>query len=161
MIFVNFVNIAFIQKDMPKGLEYLGSNFVKVTENLQNESLKLIESKTTIPEEQTKVQGIWEFLKNIYGIFSALFIIYVWLWILAKILLAFPISDSSKQFTAWIIAIIIFLLLQMVITKSFATPLQAFGDFGRAMVSLFKPATEKAIKSINDYTNISNTTNFS
>ena len=43
MIFVNFVNIAFIQKDMPKGLEYLGSNFVKVTENLQNESLKLID----------------------------------------------------------------------------------------------------------------------
>jgi hypothetical protein len=161
MIFINFAIIAFAQHDMPGGLKYLSYNFIKTTEKLQNESLKIIEKGTTIPEGTTKLQNIWSFSKNIWELFSTLFIIYAWLWILANILLLFPIADSSKKFTAWVIAIIIFLLLQMVITKSFAIPLAAFKDFGRALYSMFAPATQKALEltknvtqEVNNYTNM-------
>ena len=160
-IFINFGVIAFGQHNMAGGLKYLGDNFLSTTQKLQDESIKIINRGTAIPEGNTKLQNFWIFFKNIWEWFSALFIIYVWLWILSSIFLFFPIADKSKTFTAWCMALIVFMLLQMVIAKSFAQPLEAFRDFGRAIYSLFLPITDKAVnvtKQINNYTNITNMT---
>lgn len=164
MIFVNFFIIAVGQKDVPGGLKYLGDNFLSTTQKLQDESLKLINRGTAISAAESQLKSIWLFITNIWALISAVFIIYVWLWMLSSILLFFPIADKSKTFTAWVFAIIIFLLLQMTIAKSFSAPLQAFKIFGYAIYSLFAPVTDRMInygqnitnltKDINNYTNL-------
>lgn len=155
IIFVNFLVMGVGHKDWAGGVKYLGVTFLQSTVSLQDESNKLIDRGTIIPVDATKLQVIWIFIKNIWNIFSAIFIIYMWLFILAKILLFFPIADTSKKFTAWVFAIIIFLMLQMVVVakftdKSFWTPILAFKDFGLAMYSLFAPVADR----INNYANV-------
>lgn len=164
IIFINFLVIAVGQHDTKGAVNYLGKTFLQSTSNLQDESLKLIDRGTEIPVDATKWQVVWFFAKSIWGLFEAIFVIYMWLAILAWLLLKFPIADNSKDFTAWIIAIIIFLLVQMVITakfsdKDFWTPIVAFKDFGRAMVSLFQPVTERALDLVNNNTTNINETN--
>jgi hypothetical protein len=164
IIFINFLVIAVGQHDGKSAVKYLGTTFLQSTSNLQDESLKLIERGTTIPVDATKLQTIWFFIKSIWGMFSAFFIIYIWLAILAWIFLKFPLSDNSKGFAAWIIAILIFLMAQMVITAKFSdrdfwTPILAFRDFGLAIYSLFAPIAERAINYSKNYTNYTNNSN--
>lgn len=161
LIFLNCAIIIIQQGSVQAGFEYLGYNFLYTTEKLQDESMKIIDRGVFFPNESEKfISNLWEFMKNFGNLFASLVIIYGWLWIIAQFLLVFPIADNSKIFTAWIIAIILFLLIQMIIIlafteKSFWTPILAFRDLGKAIYISIQPLTQSLNKYDSEVNNIS------
>jgi hypothetical protein len=148
LIFINFIVIVVQEHSVEKGVKYLGYNFLLTTEKLQDESQKIIDRGVIFPNEGSFVHNLWEFLKNFWGLFSAFVIIYGWMWVLAQLFLWFPLADSSKQFSAWIIAIIVFFLLQMLAIaimtdKSIMTPFTAFKDFFKAILVAIQPLSQQ------------------
>lgn len=163
LVFINFLSIMIETHEVEQGLKYLGTTFFLTTQNIQDESQKIIDRGVIFPSENERfLSNFWEFMKNFGNLFVSLVIVYGWIWLLARFLLFFPLGDSSKIFAAWVLAILLFFLIQMVVITSFTdksmmTPFLAFKDLGKAIYISIKPLIMKANQYDSGMENISET----
>ena len=90
IMLINAVIISVEAKNVEPGIKYIGGKLMYTTQSLGEESNKIIEQKGIYPTGNGFLENLWNFLKNFYGIFTAFFIIYIWIKVLSLIYLNAP-----------------------------------------------------------------------
>jgi hypothetical protein len=143
---VSAIMISVQANDITPGLQYLGNKTLTVTENLNEQSLKVIEQGGLYEKTDSFFKNIFNFFKSIWGFITALFIIWLWLRVLAWIFKKLIIMDDGKSTSSFLLAVIFFILIQILFIaiftdKSMMTPINAFVNLVKAMPYIFKPIT--------------------
>ena len=128
---------SFQQGSFQPIIDEIGGRFFGVFNNLNTESLKIIEQGGAINGFFGTIKNYWSFLINIY-------VLYFEIWVLAKLWSISPFSDSSKAFTNYGIAIILFFTSQEFYILIYNVgepnlPLEAIKNTIKAGNYLFKP----------------------
>lgn len=148
-LIANAISIS-IQEGSPiPAIKDIGSRFLYATQNLQETALEITENGGT--------EGIGDSLWTGIIIFSQIYIIWLWIKVLAKIIGASPFSNASQVFINYAFGVLLFFISQSIVllifsepligqTKSdlFLTPIRAFGDIFKALPYLFKPIKKVA-----------------
>lgn len=163
IMLINAVIISVEAKSVEPGIIYIGGKFMYTTQNLGEESEKIISQGGVYPTEDGFFKNLRNFLKNFYGIFAALFIMYIWIKVLSLIFLHGVLFDTSKQPVAFFLAIIAFFGLQMLFISAFAggsltEPFRAFGSFFKSLPYMIKPLAKIGDKFVDSGMNVSNLT---
>ena len=163
IMLINAVIISVEAKNVEPGIKYIGGKLMYTTQSLGEESNKIIEQKGIYPTGNGFLENLWNFLKNFYGIFTAFFIIYIWIKVLSLIYLNAILFDTSKQPIAFLLAVITFFGLQMLFISAFAggslmEPFRAFGSFFKSVPYIFKPMSKLSDKFSGSGFNMSNLT---
>ena len=163
IMLINAVIISVEAQSIEPGISYVGEKFLYTTLNLGEESEKIIEQGGAYPTADGFFENLWNFLKNFYGIFTAFFIIYIWIKVLSLIYLNAILFDTSKQPIAFLLAVITFFGLQMLFISAFAggslmEPFRAFGSFFKSVPYIFKPMSKLSDKFSGSGFNMSNLT---
>lgn len=154
LIFILIINagIIMVQEGPEEGIKYIGNRLLSPTLGLQEDSQEIIsEESWWISDTDKWYVNLWHTLKNTVSLLGYLITIYLWLNVLAWISKKIIVQDDSKTTASWLIAIIMFLLIQMVLLatlndKSIVTPLLAFRDFGLALLYIIPPLSRIADK---------------
>ena len=112
-LFALFIGIVFLgatihsfqQGSFTPLVDEIGGRFFNVLNNLNIESLKIIEQGGAIDGFFGTIKNYWNFLLNIY-------VLYFEIWVLAKLVAFSPFSDGSRFFVNYTLAIIIFFIFQ-------------------------------------------------
>ena len=163
ILIINAVLISVEAKSVEPGIAYIGEKFLYTTQNLGEESEKIIEQGGAYPTADGFFENLWNFLKNFYGIFTALFIMYVWIKILALIFLHGVLFDTSKQPIAFLLAVIAFFGLQMLFIAGFGNgslmdPFRAIGSFFKSLPYMIKPLAKIGDTFVKPGMNVTNLT---
>lgn len=106
----------------------IAGEFILATDNLNAHSLAIIEEGGIWNVELGFFARLWDFIKNIWNYIESIVIIYFWIKILMLLFLYGVIMDTSKAPTAWIFAIIVFLMVQPLAMVSFGERFGGSGD---------------------------------
>jgi len=163
IMLINAVIISVEAQSIEPGISYVGEKFLYTTQNLGEESEKIIEQGGAYPTADGFFENLWNFLKNFYGIFTALFIMYVWIKILALIFLHGVLFDTSKQPVAIFLAILAFFGLQMLFIAGFGsgslmTPFKSFISFFKSIPYVIKPLAKISDTFVKSGVNVTNFT---
>jgi len=142
------------------GVVYLGEKFLKPTLTLQQESIKIIEQGGAFPIGDNFLKNLWSFMVLYWSLFGALYIIYRWVWLFAKLFSMSPLSNESEKFRNWTMALITFFGLQIIYLLGTAPidisrwdysmiTFRAWGSFVNAFPLLIKQATSFIDPAIN------------
>ena len=142
-IVINATVISVQQRDINVGISDLGRRFLNPTLEVQEISLSVIENGGIYKEDVNSFKSIGLFLWDVWEILTQLYIILMWLSVIARFITIFPL-DESKSVLSIFIAIPIFLVVQMIYIAStkqgdFFQPWIAFKDFLRALPYYVQP----------------------
>ena len=166
--------ISVEQDDMSIGVSYLGKKFLNPMNNLNNQSLQIIENEGAYPKSGNFFKDFWSFLVTYWVILGAVYILYRWIWLFSKIWGFSPWSNESQRFINWSIGIMLVVVLtfgylaliadgqlNMSVRDAWRIPFDAIKNFLRAFPYLIKGFNRTLDPStINDnVTNISDVIN--
>jgi len=182
-IIITLVSIIYTglhEKSFEPVIRELGNKFLYATQQLSSSSLQIIEQGGILPTSGGFWGSTWSFLVTMATFFSSFYIIYLWIFVLSKVISMSPFSENGKTFINYTLAIIIFLLLQSIILftaaginkeldcfsgcekstiKYLSTPYLSFYNFYKAVPYFLKPAMDIGDKVLNkNPANIANTT---
>lgn len=151
IMLLNAVVISYKANDITPGIAYLGQKWLLATEEINQNSVNILERGEILGENNGFFKTFWFFLKNFWGIIEAVFIALIWLQVLTWILWHFPIMDESKRFSAFIIALFVFFGLQVLFIRVFTEeslmfPFLAIFNLFRAFFSIIFPSLAKISK---------------
>ena len=148
IMIMNAIVISVEGNSIEPGVKYLGEKFLTVTENLQIHSQQVIDQGGLWLPDDTIGHNLLLVIKYAWDILTDLLIIYTWLKILAWIAKKLILFNDSQSTIAWLIAIIFFMLLQVIFVlafvpnKSMMTPINAFVTFIKSLPYIIKPITK-------------------
>jgi len=118
---------SFQQKSFAPFFTEVSQEFILATENLNEQSLSVID-KGGIWDIDLKLHPrVWDFVKNMWYYFKSMIIIYFWLKILMYFFIGF-MMDTSKSPAGWGLAIFTFIGIQMVASVTIGVKLGGSGD---------------------------------
>jgi hypothetical protein len=166
MILLNAIVIAIQEKDVGAGVEYLGNKFLYPTLTLGQESQSVIENGGIIFKQNSSA---WDNLKvtvlTYSALFSSLFAIYVWFYILGWVVSHSMFSNTSNWAINHMLGLMFFFGTQMILLamngKSVSIPFLCFYDFLRAIPYLISPFSEVGEKFIDEAGESVKTVNYS
>ena len=136
------------------GLNNLGNRLLSPLESLNEQALEIIEDGGIIFIPQHKLSSE---LFNIWKLLSNFWVVYFWLAVLSTIIMKVIIWDDSKGGTAWLIAIFVYLVIQMLYLStnglSIWFPIEAVKNIWTAIPYIIDP-----IANIGENVYISNNT---
>lgn len=140
ILFINAIIIAIHDGPVAGGI-YLGERFIKITDKLNQDSLKIIEQGSVYPEGAGFFKRIGSYFSVYWTFLETLMVIYMWLKVLAWIEMKILLQNDSMSTSSWTHAIIYFLLIQAGIYsfKESHIFLDGFTNFARAFPIMFKP----------------------
>ena len=143
-IVVMAVVVSVQNKDISYGIKYLGNKTITVTDNLNTESLKIIEQQGIYVKGNSFASNSWNFLKSIWNFLVAFFMIYLWIKVLSWIFLHIIIQDNDKTTASFILAVFLFLGIQILFITIFTdsspmTPINSFINFVKSLQYIFSP----------------------
>lgn len=163
-VLLNAIVLSMEAKDASVGIEYLGSKFLHPIVQLNDISLSIIENQGISALVDSKGPKGWfdKFLVYL-DLLSSIFIIYFWLFLLSRLWAFSPFSNISQTFINWGVAIIIFIVIQMLLLSmkdgNIMLPIDAFINLFKAIPYIIKPITavsDKYLKNVS-VDNINNT----
>jgi len=153
-------------RNIKTGINYLSPKFLGPTQVLQEKSQQAIDNGGVYQRTEPIFRGMWCFIVDNWYVFSSIYIIYLWIWILSCTWARSPFSNTSNFFINFSMGIIFFLLIQVIFLMATASveerwsqsivPLKSFYTFARALPYFIQPIAE-----ISDNVIIENITNFS
>lgn len=171
IMLVNTVIISIQAHDASVGVKYIGNKFIKATDNLNNDSLKIIENKGIYNNSKGKLRGLWGLIVGLYNISESLFTIYIWIKLLSLFAMHLIIFDSSKPTSSMMVGLILFIGTQMIFIKTFTdgdlmTPIYSFMNFIKSIPYMITPISTTLDKfskidlfTLKNSTNIASITN--
>jgi len=158
IIFTQSIILSAQQKSINPLIEDIGGRFFLVTNDLNNKSLEIIESRgIKIDRDLGFFKSFYKYISTYWSFIESLFLIYFWLTILELIILYLFIFDTSKTPTAWLFAIMFFFLGQMIFIvmylgkDAYLIPFTAFINMFVAFAYLFTPLGEKVSSYVKKY----------
>lgn len=150
-ILVTAVVMSVNAKDVNVGVRYLGNKTLLVTQNLNEQSLSVIENQGLYEKGDSFFQNTKNFLNSIWGFVIAVLLIFVWIRVLAWIFLHLVLMDDSKKSPSYSLAILFFFGTQMLFIALFTedsimTPINAFINFAKSLPFIFSPISEMVVK---------------
>jgi hypothetical protein len=147
IMLMNAIILSIEGNSIEPGVKYLGLKFTTVTNNLQIHSQQIIDQGGLWVSNDSIGSNLWQLIKYLWNISNDLLIIYTWLLVLAWIAKKAIVFDDSKTTSAWLIAIILFMLLQFIFILAFTNenmmvPINAFITFGKSLPYIIKPVTK-------------------
>ena len=140
--------ISIEQKDPYAGVIYLGNKIVYPTITLGEASERIISEGLILD------QGIWQTILNYSDLFSSLISVFFWLLILKIATLKLLVWDDSKGSAGWLIAIVLFGLLQPLalsfVGKSPTIVWESFRSFGKLLYHVYLSTSSTADNYIKD-----------
>lgn len=152
-VLVTAIVISIEAKDITPGIQYLGNKTLLVTENLNEQSLSVIENGGLYEKSDSFFTNMINFFKSIWKFIIAIIVIYVWLKVLTWIFLKAILMDDGKTTSAFLLAVLFFVMIQVLFIaiftdKSMMTPIHAFINLVKSMPYIFKPISTMADKLI-------------
>ncbi len=143
-ILINSLVIGIEARSLTPVISDLGTRFLTPTLRIQEQSLAIIENQGIYQKTPKFWGGVWAFISTIWGTITQFYIILMWISVLSKIILVFPLMDKSKSAPAMLFAIPLFLFFQMALIArtgkgDFFQPLYAFRDLFKALPYYLKP----------------------
>ena len=144
IMIMNAVIISVQNRDLGEGVQYLGKEFLLSTERLGELSQNVIDEEGIWSNSNGFFKNIWHVICYFWNVFKYLIIIYFWLKVLSWFILKIGIWDDSKTSVAFELAILIFILTQMLFVgfytdKPIMTPILCFWQFIKSVPFVFKP----------------------
>jgi len=165
-ILINSITIGIQQGSIEPVIKDIGSRFLTPTLKIQQFSLEIISRGGIYKPTPHFWGGVWNFIMDIWSLLTQFYIILLWLKILALLVGISPLSDKSRAFVNWTLAILIFIVFQMLyiatINKgSILVPLLAFKDFARAFPYIIGPLSNigEVVVGNSNQANMTNVTN--
>jgi len=138
---INAVVISIDNQDYTEGFKYLGEKISKPLFELQDESIKIIENGGIYKDTGEK-GTLFTYIGVFWKIFSSLYVVYLWLFIISKIVLAVVGSNVPFLSRTIFITIPLYILLQiiwlLIIDESPMQIIYAFRDLGKAFPYIIK-----------------------
>jgi len=100
----------------------LGGRFLFITDNIKELSNKIIENEGIYIRKSNIFKSIGSYLWALWDLFTNLYILYLWIKIFTKLYGWSPISNDSAKFANLCLAIVTFLILQMLFILIFIEP---------------------------------------
>jgi len=147
-IIVNALYIGIEQKSLIPVVKDLGSRFLLSSLEVQSWSLKVIENKGIYASTPNFWTGIWNFILSMLEIYSNLFMMFVWIYLLTMLYSILPGKLGQSGLLINIIcAILTFLILQIAFLlifvegnkfELFMLPVMVFRDLWHAFPYIVK-----------------------
>lgn len=142
IILINTVIISMNAKDINPGVKYLGEKFLYTTNNLRAVSNEVIDNEGVYDNSKGSVHGVIMSLSLVYKLFEAIFLIWLWIWLLKTIYIYLIIGDTSMWKLGMTLSIITFVVVQMMVLilnkENMMLVLYSFRDFFKACGVILK-----------------------
>ncbi len=103
--------ISVEQNDMSVGMSYIGKRFLNPLNDLNEQSLKVIENEGAYPRTGNFFKDFGSFVVTYWVLLGAIYILYRWTWFFAKVWGFSHWSNDSQKFINWSLGIIIVIVL--------------------------------------------------
>ena len=138
----NAISIAVKERDITPAIKDIGSRLFLITKTINDQSLEIIERGGIYQATPKFWGGVWNMIADLGSLLSSIYIAWVWIKVMARLLVIFPIMDDSKTTTGYLLGIFIFFGLQIVLVlltgnDSIMTPINAVYNLGRVLPYLF------------------------
>ena len=112
IIFSNAIIMSVEQKSFEPLLNELGGRFFLASQSLETASLDAIERGGIYDPAGPWYGDVWEFVSNLSELIFAVMVIWMWLRVLMWIVKKTPLSDESRWFTNFTLALLTFIVLE-------------------------------------------------
>ena len=154
-IIFNAISISVKERSVVPAVKDLGNRFLLITFNIQEESQKIIDNKGFYTQTPNFWSGFFQTLWSGWKLYSNLYILVIWLWVLSKIYSFTPMSNEGNKFLNYSVALLTFFILQMMCLLLFREgnkfelimiPFKAFYTFFIAIQYILQPIQELSNK---------------
>lgn len=148
IMLVQAINIGY-QTDIAEGFKFLGLKFALASESLGEESRLVIAQEGVWDSNAGFFVALWSFITLFWRLFEAIFVIYIWIKLLAWFSLHFILWDSSKTAVSFALGALIYTFVNIIFLLAFADQpigslFENFKDFFRALPFIFSPLVSLA-----------------
>ena len=177
LIFANAISKSIEARSFEPLVTDIGGRFAYSTRELNRASLEVEENPRILDFSSGFFKGLWHGILVYSDLISSFSIIFLWIYLLAKLIGFSPFSDTSNVFRNYFMAIIIFFILQSMfllatiavegnatgfttgdnsIVYNLMLPFKAFGNFFRVIPILLSPF----VRTIERFSDSPNMTSF-
>lgn len=156
LIIVNAIVIGIEEKSIRPVIVDLGTRITKPVLVIEEESYKIIQNKGVYDGSEGIIRGVIKTVVTYADLFSAIFMIILWLMFLMTAMSWLPFSgDNSRPFTNLVLAVSSFYLIQVTylayinwysdvgLLSILSIPIQSIGTFFQAIPFLIAPISDR------------------